>query len=231
MLRLLTVPLLAAGILSSCGGTPKEPDTGTDFKLDLAPPVVKFAVNGAGGQSLVTVTWLHCAPQTVDLTLAGAPAGVSSAFLPVSTSTTSVLTITPPAVTPPSVGFYHMWVQGTASDVHHQTELDLAIQDFTLTQPLDATTAPAPSTVTVPISFTRLPGELPFDGNVTLSAFTTATFIAVPPPTIVANPGTSANLTFSAAAGSPPGTYPIQITGTDPATGLTHSVTFNLTVQ
>lgn len=231
MLRPLSASLLAVALLS-CGGTPTAPDPGTDYTLAVAPALITtVATVGGGGRTGVTVAWINCAPQTVDLTLADAPAGMAGVFTPASTSTTSTLNVGTTGRFPPPVGFYHMWVQGVAADVHHRTELDLAVQDFTLAQPADATAAAGPSSVAVPVSFAREPVELPFSGDVTLTAFTAATFILVPGPTVVANPGTTATLTFTVARGSVPGTYPVTVTGTEPVTGLSHSVTFNITVQ
>jgi hypothetical protein len=230
MLRPFSAALLASALLS-CGGTPKAPDPGTDYTLAVQPnQITTPAITGGGGRGSATVAWINCAPQTVDLALASAPSGVNIFFAPPSTSATSTynLTLGNP---PPPAGFYHMWVQGVAADVHHQAELDLAVQDFTLAQPADVTVPAANPSFSIPITFTREPSELPFAGSVGFTVFTPATFylgnFSVTP---VANPGTSTTLTMTSTP-VPPGSATVTVTGRDAASGLSHSVTFNVTIQ
>jgi hypothetical protein len=133
--------------------------------------------------------------------------------------------------TPPPAGFYHMQVQGSAADVYHALELDLAVQDFALAQPPDLTQSVNTPSVTVPISFTRLPAEAPFNGDVTFTVFTPATFyFGTFTPNPVANPGTTTTLALTAGAAAT-GTYPVTVTGTEQATGISHQVTFNITLR
>ncbi|HET6331329.1 MAG TPA: hypothetical protein VFF76_11135 [Holophagaceae bacterium] len=230
MHRLLpALPLTA--LLLSCGGTPKAPDPGTDYTLVVQPNLITTpAVTGGGGRGLATVAWINCAPQTVDLTLAGAPAGLNASFAPASTSATSTYNLALANVPPPA-GLYHMWVQGVAADVHHRTELDLAVQDFALAQPADVTVPAAAPSFSIPITFTRQPAELPFAGSVDFTVTTPATFyVGSFNPTPVVNPGTTTTLTMNS-GGVPPGSATVTVTGRDAASGLTHSVTFTVTLQ
>lgn len=230
MHRLLPVLPLAAALLS-CAGTPKAPDPGTDYTLAVRPALVASpAVTGGGGRGTATIAWINCAPQTVNLTLAGAPAGLNASFAPPTTSATSTYNLVFPNVPPPA-GFYHLWVQGVAADVHHQTELDLAVQDFLLAQPANVTVPSTAPSFTIPITFTRLPAELPFTGNVNFTVTTPATFyLGSFNPTTVTNPGTTTTLTMTSGP-VPPGVTTVTVTGTDAAGGLSHSVTFNVTLQ
>jgi len=231
MHRLLPALPLAA-LLLSCGGTPKAPDPGTDYTLAVQPnQITTPAITGGGGRGLATIAWINCAPQTVDLALANAPAGVNAFFAPASTSATSVYNVVLGNVPPPA-GFYHMWIQGAAADVHHQTELDLAVQDFTLARPADVTVAAAAPSFSIPITFTRQPAELPFAGSVDFTVFTPATFyLGSFSTTPVVNPGTTTSLTMTSGPVPPGSNTTVTVTGTDAASGLSHSVTFNVTVQ
>ncbi len=200
------------------------------YTLSLTAAALTIQVGG-NGQSTVTLVRTNFTNNVI-LTLEGAPAGVTGAFNPTSTSTnTSVLTVTVGAAVAP--GVYNLVVRGV------DAEFVLADRTAPLTLTVTAA-APTPSytlsltaavlsivqgastpTTTVNVNRTN------FAGDVTLSvtnlpAGVTAAFVPNPAT------GNSSVLTLTVGAAVAPGVYNLSVNGT--ATAGNQNTPLTLTV-
>jgi hypothetical protein len=191
----------------------------------VAPDPISIA---QGGQGPVTVTLARTNfTGTVNLTLEGAPTGVSSGFDPAAvTGTTSTLTLQVGAAV--ALGNHVLTVRGQAT----------GLTDRTATFTLTVTAAASYTLTTTPGSPVSL--QQGTNTNVTVNINRTA-FAGSVGLALTGNPagltfgfnpqsttGNTSTLTLTAAGGLAVGSYPLTITGT--ATGLTDR-TVNLTVN
>lgn len=201
-----------------------------DFTLALDP--ASGAVEPGGtAQATVGTTTTSGDPQTVALGATGQPAGVTVRFSPSSVTSGGSSTMTVATTSAVAPGTYPITVRGEGSTSHTVTYLltvggQPPADDFALgLDPAAGTTRPG-GAVTAAVSTTTTSGD---GQKVVLSASglpagATATF---EPATVTS--GESSRLTIATAAGTPAGTYRITVTGA--GSGVSHSVTYALTVE
>lgn len=199
-----------------------------DYTLGVSPA---SATTTPGGTSSYTVTAapLNGFAADVALSISGVPAGAASSFSPAAIaggSGSSQLTLTTSAATAP--GTYGLTITGTGGSTMHTASATLVVNplpDFAIAAapPSAATTAGGSTAYTITI--TALNG---FAGSVSLSVtgLPAASSGAFAPPS-VAGAGSS-QLTVTTTLPTPPGSYPLTITGASGA--LAHSASTTLVV-
>jgi hypothetical protein len=198
-----------------------------DFSLTVSPQ----SQSVQQGQNIgygVTVGALSGFASVVNLSISGLPAGATASFNPpsINTSGLSSLSIVTAATTPG--GNYTITVTGTSGGVTHSANATLIVlaPDFSLSA------SPTSQEIIVGqnTSFTITQAAInSYQGTVNytvsgLPSGATATFN----PTSLSVSGTT-TLAISTTASTPPGTYPLTITGTDVLTS--HSITVTLKVD
>lgn len=96
----------------------------TGFSLQATPPKVNVAQSSTG-TTTITVTSLGGFAGAVSLTYSGAPAGVTAAFAPSSTTTSSTMTLTVGGSVP--IGNYVITVTGTSGTETETTNVHLSV--------------------------------------------------------------------------------------------------------
>jgi hypothetical protein len=215
------------GAFAAAGGPPPPSQ---DFSLD-ASPAAQTVTAGTGTSYTIDVPRTGGFPGTVGLSLAGLPAGASSAFAPVqvdaSTASSNLTINTTAAVVP---GSYPLTVTGTSGATKHSTTATLVVQPGT-TPDFAVAVSPASRTVTAgggtsyAVSLTRTGG---FSGTVdlTTSGLPGGISSSFSPSSVS---GSSSTLTLTTGALIAPGSYPFMITGASGS--LVRSVGATLVVQ
>ncbi|HYM84113.1 MAG TPA: hypothetical protein VEY67_08185, partial [Candidatus Dormibacteraeota bacterium] len=105
-----------------------------DFSLGATPPNPSVA-QGASGTVTVATTVVSGAPETLALSVTGAPAGVSAAFSPTSVSTGSSSTLTLAVANAVAVGTYPLTVTATGPSATHSIPVTLNVTSSGLPSP------------------------------------------------------------------------------------------------
>jgi len=200
-----------------------------DFSLS-SNPTTQTVVQGQSTTYTITSAASGGFAGTVTLSGAGLPAGAGGSFAPASIvgAGTSTLTLTTTGATPP--GSYPITVTGASGALSHQVAITLVVTappapDFSLTAnpPSQSVVQGSSAAYTVTVTGTNgFAGVVGFS-TIGLPAGAGASFA----PTTVTGSG-STTLTLTTAAGTPPGTYPITVTGASGA--LSHPVSVTLVV-
>ncbi len=95
-----------------------------DFSLSASPGTLTFN-QGANGTSTITVNPINGFNGSVSLSASGLPSGVTAAFNPSSTTSTSVLTLT--AATNAATGTANVTVTGISGSLTHTTTVSLTV--------------------------------------------------------------------------------------------------------
>ena len=206
---------------------------GPTFTLSDSPTSLSITQGAAGGTSTITVTDLNGFAGTVSLAASGLPTGVTAAFNPTSTATTSILTLT--ASSTATLGTATVTITGTSGSLVSTTTLALTVKAPVV--PNFAISA-APASLTVKPSGTgtstiTVTSQNSFNSATTLTATglpsgVTASF-ATNPVTPPANGTATSVLTFTASATATLGTATVTVTGTSGS--LVHSTTIALTIS
>lgn len=189
------------------------------YTLSLSAPALTIP-QGGNGQSTVTLVRTNFTNNVI-LTLEGAPAGVTGAFNPTSTSTnTSVLTVTVGAAVAP--GVYNLVVRGVDAEFvlgDRTAPLTLTVTaapvvgNFTLsTTPATSVSLTQGANANVTVNINRTGGN---SSNIALTATVTGTLPTGMTLTLVPTSTTtnSSTLTVTTTVATPLGTYPIVIRG------------------
>ena len=173
------------------------------FTLAAAPSSVTIAAGGAGGTSTITVTDVGGFTGNVSLAASGLPSGVTAAFNPTSTATTSVLTLTASGSTATG-GPTTVTITGTSGALIATTTVALTIaQDFTF-----------PATLTNPPAAN--PGQ------------STSTTMLISP---VGGTTFASNVTYTCTAGLPKDISSCLFTPASPITAGSSATTVTITIQ
>lgn len=221
-----TYPLTITGV----SGTLTHTATATlvvnprpDFSLSASPS--SQSVNPGGGTSYnVAINPIGGFSDQVTLSLTGQPGGVTPTFTPNPATSSATLSLNTSATTP--VGTYTLTITGVDGGLSHSTTVTLvvALPDFTLVaSPSSSTVSPGGSAnftvVIAPIA--GFGGQVTF-GVTGLPANTTNNGFNPNPAT------SSSTLTVTTSSTTPPGTFPLTITGVSGV--LSHSAQVSLTV-
>lgn len=208
------------------GGTTPTPTPTLDMSLSVSSISVQ---QGASGTVAVTIVRGGGLTANADLTIEGAPAGVTASFSPASlTGSVLTSTLTLNAASTATVATTGLTVRAKATGVTDKTApLSLAITAATVTPAGSYTLSAAPAALTVgqglsgtsTINITRLNA---FAGTVNLAVTGAPAGLTATLGTTAATGATSV-LSLAAAASTTPGSYTLTITGT--ATGLPNQTT------
>jgi len=213
-----------SGSLSSKAAITLTVNPAGDYTVSASPSSLSVG-QGTNGATTITVNPLNGFNSGVSLSASGLPGGVTAAFNPVSTTTTSALTVT--ASTTAALGTFTVTITGTSGALSHFTTVSLTVTpapNFALSVSPNSLSLARGAKVTSAITITPQNG---FTGGVSLSASglprgVTASFSP--------NPATGMS-TWTLTAGSKAaiGTFSVQIRGTFGS--LTHTATITLTVH
>jgi len=218
------------------------------FTLSASPSPIEIQ-QGASGQTTITVTRSGGFTGAVTLALTGTSAGITAAFQPAiipEGATTSVVTISvPPVAGAPAaapgapratpLGDYPLVFTGTAQGVANATvNLTVSVSpapggSFTMQIAPNSGTAQAGSNTVATLTVTR---TAPFVGGVsfTVAGAPANTQVGFAPVAITAG-GTTTQVTFTTSTATPPGVYPIEITGIGDGVNVPNAMTtYTLTV-
>jgi uncharacterized membrane protein len=194
-----------------------------DFTLS-ATPSSQTVLQGNSATYNVTINPVNSFSGSVNLAVSGLPTGASGSFATNPATTSSALTFTAGAATPP--GTYTLTITGTSGSLTHTTTVTVVIPtpDFSL--------SPSPSTQLVVqgngtsynLTINPLNG---FSGSVNFSIAGLPTGAS---GSFTPNPGTlSSSLAVQTASNTPAGSYTLTITGTSGT--LTRTTTVTLVVS
>ncbi|MFZ0732166.1 MAG: S53 family serine peptidase [Candidatus Sulfotelmatobacter sp.] len=174
----------------------------TGFTVNAAPNTVSLA-QGASNTSTVTVTSTGGFDNTVDLSVSGLPAGVTGAFNPTSTTTTSTLTLMASSLA--TTGLAPLTITGTSGNSTQSATINLTVTppaSYSLSAgtPNQGTISPGSSAQsTITVSSTN-----GYTGTVTLSCSVAPAVTPAPScsfgstsPIMVSGSGGKATLTFT----------------------------------
>ncbi|MFD9063536.1 glycosyl hydrolase family 18 protein [Kitasatospora purpeofusca] len=201
-----------------------------DFSVGVNPNS-GTVVAGSSATATISTAVVSGSAQSVNLTVSGAPAGVTATVNPGSVTAGSPATLTVATTAGATPGTYPLTVTGTAASGSHTATYSLKV---TSTQPgndFSVGVSPATGSVTAGSSATATVGTTVVSGsaqsvNLTVSGAPAGVTATVNPGTVTA--GSSATLTVATTAATTPGTYPLTVTGT--AASGSHSSTYTLTV-
>jgi hypothetical protein len=190
------------------------------FTLTPAASTLTLAQN-SGGTDAISVTPVNGFSGAVTLAVSGAPAGVGTAF------SGNLLVVFPPLSTP--TGTYPLTITGTSGAVTAKAAVTLVISagaNFSLSAASGTVTLPHGRAGTDAVTVNGVNG---FNAAVSfavsgLPAGVTGTFSA-------ASSASGSVLTLVTATTTKPGTYPLIVSGTAPATGNSNSITQSTTVS
>lgn len=204
-----------------------NPATTTNFSLSASPNTLSVAPGGTG-RSTVSVTRTGGFTGTVSFAASGLPTGVTAAFSPKTSTTSTHLSLK--VASTATAGASTITVTGTSGVLVNTTTISLTITggtgggSFTLTakpQAVAVTQGGASGTTTI----TVMPSG-GFSGNVTLAASGVPSGV-----TAVFNPSTTSStstLTFTASGTATTGRATITITGTSGSTTATAKVSLTV---
>ncbi len=200
-----------------------------DYSLTVTPASLPITA-AQSGSSAVTVTRIGGFAGNVQLSLEGAPAGVSGVFAPnPATAGTSTLTVSTTAATVP--GTYNLTVRGTATGQADRTTIITVVVSpspaITLAVGAPTLSATVGASVTSTVTIARIGA---FGGDVALALDAPPTGVtAVFTPATITTGSTTASLALTVGATATPGLYTLTVRGT--GTGISaQSATIALTI-
>lgn len=198
-----------------------------DFSLSASPASQTVAV-GAPVSYTVTLTPINSYVGTVSFSVSGLPAGATGSFSPTSLLTSGTTTLSVSVTAAALAGSYPLTITGTDGALTHTTSVTLVVlaPDFSLSASPASQTILVGTTANYSVTLTPLNG---YTGTVSFSVagLPAGAGAAFTPASLVTSGNTALSITTSAA--TPPGTYPLTITGTDGV--ITHATPVTLVVS
>jgi hypothetical protein len=199
-----------------------------DFSL-TASPASQTVVQGSSTTFTINVSRVGGFTGSVALSVSGLPGGATGAFSPnPAGGASSTLTVTTATAT--GTGSYSLTVTGTSGSLTHSANATLAVTappppDFSVSASPGSQTIGQGGSTTYTVNITRISG---FAGAITL---TIGGLPSGAGGNFGPNPatGSTSTLTVTSAASTPPGSYPLTITGTSGS--LTHTASATLVVS
>ncbi|MGI8608444.1 MAG: COG1470 family protein [Candidatus Dormibacteria bacterium] len=207
----------------SCGGTTN------DFALSASPTTVS-AAQGQGTTTTISSRVISGSAQTIALSASGLPSGATASFNPASITAGNSSTTTFSIAAGTSSGTYPITVTGTGPFATRSTTVTLTVtpvsrNDFSISaSPAAVSVSPGQaggstistalasgSAETIQLAASGLPNGATVNFN----------------PASVATGGSSA-MTIQTVTSTPPGTYPVTVTGKAPSAGHTTSVSLTV---
>jgi uncharacterized membrane protein len=199
-----------------------------DFSVSASPPS-QTVVAGDATSYPVTTSAVGGFNGSIDLSVSGLPSGASGAFAPanVLSADTSSLSVTTTAATP--AGSYPVTITGTSGALSHTASVTLVVNpapDFSVSASPPSQTVVAGAGTSYPVATSTVGG---FSGSIDLSVTGLPSGAGgVFAQAGIAGAGTS-SLSVTTGAATPPGSYPLTITGTSGT--LTRSASVTLVVN
>ncbi|MGI8772247.1 MAG: beta strand repeat-containing protein, partial [Acidobacteriaceae bacterium] len=212
--------------------TVTQATTAPDFTLAASPNAQAVEQGATSLPSTVSVTALNGYTNTVSITVAGLPAGVTaspSTFTLVPGTSQPIVFSADPSAAP---GTYTVLLTGSDGTVTHGATLDLTVT--VPPPPQDFTIALTPSAQTITQGLTGAPVSVAVTGINGFTSDVTVTLAGLPagvtatPSTLTITPGTPQTVAFSVAASTVAGPYTIAFTGRSGSTN--HEADLSLTV-
>ena len=202
----------------------------SDFSVSVNPTALSVAA-GSQGSATVSTAITSGGTESVALSAAGLPSGVTAAFSPASVNSGGSSTVTFTATSAAAPGNYSITITGAGTTGSHTATLTLSVtpaaaNDFSLSASPTSGSVNAGSSTSATVSTAVTSGSAQ---SVSLSASglpsgATASFV----PSSVTS-GSSSTLTISTTSSTAAGTYTVTITGS--GTSATHTATYTLTVN
>jgi uncharacterized membrane protein len=203
----------------------------SDFAVSASPASLTVPQNNSGSYA-VSVAALLGYSGTVNLTLSGQPAGVTSIFTPASITGSGSSTLAVSVGSAVAAGSYPLTITASDGTTTHSAAVTLVVvaADFTLSA------APASQTVIAGTNANYTLSVSPLNGFTDIVNFTATVTpsvaggpIVIFSPTSVTGSGTATMTVITTAFTTPAGTYTITVTGT--STTQSHSASVTLTVN
>ncbi|MFB7613219.1 glycosyl hydrolase family 18 protein [Kitasatospora sp. NPDC056181] len=203
---------------------------GNDFSVAVTPNSGTVTAGSSTSATISTAVTAGSA-QSLNLTVTGAPAGVTATVTPgsVTAGNTATLNISTTASAAP--GTYPLTVTGSGASGTHTSSYTLKVtstqpgNDFSVAVTPNSGTVTAGSSANATISTAVTAGSAQ-SLNLTVTGAPAGVTATVTPGSVTA--GNTATLNITTTASAAPGTYPLTVTGSG-ASG-THTGTYNLTV-
>ena len=202
-----------------------------NFTISASPSQVTVA-QGSRGTSTITTTISNGFNSAIGLTASGVPSGTFVTFVPFIIAApgagSSTMFLTVGSSTP--AGSYPITVTGTGGGIQHNTTVTLTVTaagSFTISASPSSLTIQQGNQGTSTIT-TTISGGFNSSVNLSASGMPTGTTVTFNPPTIPPPGNGSSAMTVTVGSNTPPGTYPITVTGT--GGGIQQNTTVSLTV-
>ncbi len=202
-----------------------------DFSLGVTPGTLTLAADGTAGTVSVLAAPQGGFSSSVQVAIAGLPAGVTAqpSSLTLTPGTAATLTLTVPAGT--AVGSSTATLTGTSGALTHTASLAITVAP----PPPDFSLAVSPQSLSVTIGAAGQPVQLTatavngFTDNVNVALTGLPAGVTANPASLSLTPGTPQSVTLTAGNNTPSGTANVVFTGTSGS--LTHSATLALTAS
>ncbi|MBD0675584.1 glycosyl hydrolase family 18 protein [Streptomyces sp. CBMA156] len=202
-----------------------------DFSISASPNSGTVTAGSSTSATIATAVTAGSA-QSVNLTVGGAPAGVTATVTPgsVTAGNSATLNISTTSATAP--GSYPITITGSAASGSHSSSFILTVNGTQPSNDFSVAVNPTSGTVTAGSSISAAVTTAVTAGSAQSLNFSIITVpiggltATVTPGTVTA--GNSATLNITAAASTMPGTYPLTINATGPSGS--HSATYSVTV-
>ena len=203
-----------------------------DFSLSVKPTAVTLTANGTAQTVSVLATAENGFSSSVQVTIAGLPAGVTAqpSTLTLTPGTAATLSLTAPVGT--AAASATATLTGTSGALTHTAPLAITVAalapspDFSLAiTPLSLSLTPGATGLPVQVAATALNG---FTGSVSVPLSGLPANVTASPASLSLTPGTPQSVTLTAANSAQLGSANVVFTGTSGS--LTHTATLALTV-
>ena len=203
--------------------------TTNDFSLSASPAAVSIAAGSSGSSTISTAT-ISGSAQTVSLTVAGAPSGVTATVSPTSVTSGGLSTLSISTTTSAAAGTYTLTITGTAASGTHSTTVSLTItssvaNDFSISASPAAVSLTAGTNGSSTISTATTKGSAQ-TVSLTVSGAPSGVTATLSPTSVTS--GASATLNIATTTSAAAGSYTLTVTGT--AASGSHTTTVALTI-
>ncbi|GLW53466.1 glycosyl hydrolase family 18 protein [Kitasatospora phosalacinea] len=201
-----------------------------DFSVSLNPAAGSVTA-GASTSATVSTAVTSGSAQSVNLSVTGAPAGVTAALSASTVTAGGSATLNVSTTSGVANGSYPLTVTGTGASGTHSATYTLTVTGGTTASDFSVALSPASGSVQAGSAVSSTVSTAVTSGtaatvNLTVTGAPAGVTAALSPSSVTA--GGSATLNVSTTAAAAPGTYALTVTGT--GAGRTHTATYALTV-
>ncbi|MFJ5880736.1 glycosyl hydrolase family 18 protein [Kitasatospora cineracea] len=202
-----------------------------DFSVSLSPAAGSVTA-GASASATVNTAVTSGSAQSVNLSVTGAPAGVTASLSSSTVTAGGSATLNVSTTAGVANGSYPLTVTGTGASGTHSATYTLTVTGGTTASDFSVALAPAAGSVQAGSAVSSTVNTAVTSGtaatvNLTVSGAPAGVTASLSSSTVTA--GGSATLNVATTASATPGTYTLTVTGT--GAGKTHTATYALTVN